>query len=292
MINFYIPNHNKELMEAQLIKRNYLLAGKIKSENIGMVHIGRMASNDEVLKFHTEKYINALITGEPYDLANSAFHWNPEIYESYKNNAGAFLDAIDDAMQNGISGVLTLGGHHAEPGCGGALSVLNEIGISVHYVKNICSKVFVLDLDMHFGNGTTLGFLNDEKVFLFDYHGHASRFFHPDTPHLFRNLSENPYGGYYLSMLKQELPKAFEAFKPDFCIYLSGMDVFSGSSNAVLLLNADDIAKRENIVFEEILKRNIPVIYAHGGGYFSEETAANLHFLTAIAAKAAYDKSQ
>jgi len=290
MINFYIPNHNKELREAPLIMRNYLVAEKIKSENMGRVHIGRMASDEEILKFHTEKYINALITGEPYELANSAFTWEPGIYEAYKKNAGAFLDAIEDAMQNGLSGVLTLGGHHAEPGVGGALSVFNEIGISVHYVKNICSKVFVLDLDMHFGNGTTIGFLKDEKIFLFDYHGHASKFFHPDTPHLFRNLSENPYGSYYLSMLKQELPKAFDEFKPDFCIYLSGMDVFLGSSNATLLLNVDDIAKRENFVFEEIFKRKIPAIYAHGGGYFSEETAANLHFLTAKAAKLSFDK--
>jgi acetoin utilization deacetylase AcuC-like enzyme len=142
----------------------------------------------------------------------------------------------------------------------------------------------VLDLDLHFGNGTAAGFPNDPDLFLFDYHGHAQDFFEPDTPHLFRNLASEPEGATYLARLKEELPAALDKFKPDFCLYQAGMDVFSGSSNPHLRLGVRDIEEREDFVFTVLAERGIPVAYAHGGGYASEETNARLHIITARAA--------
>jgi len=55
-------------------------------------------------------------------------------------------------------------------------------------------------------------------------------------------------------------------------------------SNAHLKLSFDDIERREDLVFRELSTRAIPVAYAHGGGYASDETVARLHLLTARAA--------
>lgn len=282
-LQFFIPDYGK-MSEADLIKRNVIIAQRIETEDIGTISVGRTASDEEVLMFHTETYINALRTGFPPELASTGAIWTPDVYHFTKQRVGSFLDAIDQALISGVSGMMGLGGHHACPDCGGALSVLNDIGIGVHYIRHKLKKIFVLDLDMHFGNGTTAGFNNDPDLFLFDYHGLASNFFHPNTPHLFRDLTEDPYGTFYLDMLRKELPVSLDGFKPDFCIYLSGMDVYAGSANAKLLLNVRDIEVRENFVLSQIVIRRIPVVYAHGGAYLSEDSAANLHLITARAA--------
>jgi acetoin utilization deacetylase AcuC-like enzyme len=245
-IKFYIPDYGY-LSDTPLIKRNVLLAERIKDEGIGEVCIGRNATDEDVLLFHTNAYIEALRTGYPSELADSGQPWYETIYEDRKKCAGAVLDAIDESLRNGVSGALCLSGHHAMPYKGGAISVLNDIGIGILYAKTKVNKVLMLDLDMHFSNGTTSGISNVKDIFLFDYHGHASHFFHPDTLHLFRNLSEEPYGSFYLNMLRKELPSVIDQFQPNLCIYLSGMDVYKGSSNAKLFLTERDILLRENL---------------------------------------------
>jgi acetoin utilization deacetylase AcuC-like enzyme len=265
-----------------------MVAERIKNEGIGEVVKSRSATDHEVLLFHTNTYVDALKTGIPDEIASSGLNWYTTIYEDKKNCAGAILDAVDESLVNGISGALCLGGHHAFPDQGGALSVLNEIGIGIMYAKSKVNKTIMLDLDMHFSNGTTIGLAKVEDVFLFDYHGHASNFNRPNIPHLFRNLSEEPYGGFYLNMLRKELPRVLDQFQPNLCIYLSGMDVFKGSSNAKLFLTERDIELREEFVFHQFAERKIPIAYMHGGGYFSEETASHFHYITAKAAVNAF----
>jgi acetoin utilization deacetylase AcuC-like enzyme len=68
------------------------------------------------------------------------------------------------------------------------------------------------------------------------------------------------------------------------CLYLAGMDVFSGASNPHLRLGVRDIDEREDFVFTVLAERGIPVAYAHGGGYTSKDTNARLHIITARAA--------
>ena len=66
------------------------------------------------------------------------------------------------------------------------------------------------------------------------------------------------------------------------------MDVYKGSSNAKLFLTERDIEQREEFVFNQFAERKIPIAYMHGGGYFSEETASNLHYITAKTAVNAF----
>ena len=89
-------------------------------------------------------------------------------------------------------------------------------------------------------------------------------------------------------MLRKELPGVIDQFQPSLCIYLSGMDVYRGSANAKLYLSERDIELREEFVFNQFAERKIPIAYMHGGGYFSEETASNFHYITAKAAVDAF----
>jgi acetoin utilization deacetylase AcuC-like enzyme len=121
-------------------------------------------------------------------------------------------------------------------------------------------------------------------VFLFDFHGLASDFGHPGTPHLFKNFRDEPDARLYLQTLRKELPNALGEFRPEACLYAAGMDVFSGTPNPPLRLRVPDIEKREAFVFEALSSQRVPVAYVHAGGYASLETLATLHLITARAA--------
>ena len=286
---FYTPDYRPS-SNIPMIKRRFILAERIKNEEIGTVVTGRSATDEDVLSFHTPEYVDALKTGYPDEIASSGLHWSETLYEDSQKNTGSLLDAIDESLVHGISGSLGSGGHHAAPDRGGALSVLNEIGIGVMYAKKIIQRVLMLDLDMHFSNGTTIGLADAENVFLFDYYGQAYNFNRPNIPHLFKDLSGEPYGASYLSILRNDLPRTIDQFQPNLCIYLSGMDVYRGSANARLLLTEKDIQDREEFVFNQFAERKIPIAYTYGGGYYTEETAANLYYLAAKAASDAFLK--
>ena len=180
------------------------------------------------------------------------------------------------------------GGHHAYPDHGGALSPVNDMAIGVHHLRRRgIRRVLVLDLDAHFGNGTAASFPNDPDLFLFDFHGYASDFWHPDTPHLFKSFRDEPDARLYLQTLRKELPRVLGEFRPEACLYAAGMDVFSGTPNPPLRLRVPDIEKREAFVFEALSSRQVPVAYVHAGGYASLETLAALHLITARAAHGA-----
>jgi len=288
-ILFYAPDY-RHLAGLPMIKRRFILAERIKNEGFGTVVTGRSATDEDVLSFHTPEYVDALKTGYPDEIASSGLHWSETLYEDAKKNSGSLLDAIDESLTHGISGSLGSGGHHASPDRGGALSVLNEIGIGVMYAKKRVQRVLMLDLDMHFSNGTTIGLADVQNIFLYDYYGQAHNFNRPNISHLFRDLSGEPYGASYLNMLRNELPRTIDQFQPNLCIYLSGMDVYKGSANARLFLTEKDIQSREEFVFNQFAERKIPIAYTYGGGYYTEETAANLYYLAAKAASDAFLK--
>ena len=246
---------------------------------------GRNAAIDDLLLLHTFEYVEALESGSPPDLASSGINWFPGFIDTMLSIVGALLGAIDAALTDGVAGMLGGGGHHAHPDHGGALSPINDVAIGVHYFRRLgIKRVLVLDLDAHFGNGTTACFPNDPDLFLLDFHGHASDFWHPDTPHCFRNFHSDFDGKRYLQTLAKELPTVLDEFQPEACIYVAGMDVFSGTPNPPLRLRIPDIEKRETFVFETLTRRQIPVAYVNAGGYASLETVVALHLISARAA--------
>lgn len=276
-------------LAGQDVYRRHIVTGeRAVAEGIATVTHSKNAPLKHLLDVHTANYLDALITGQPLDLASTGGNWFPEVIGVCLSAVGAFLDAIDASLADGAAGMLGGGGHHAFPSHGGALSPVNEMAIGVHYLRHQgIRRVLILDLDAHFGNGTTGGFLNDPELFLFDFHGHASGFQHPDTPHLFKNFHDEWDGALYLRTLQRELPRVLEEFQPEACLYAAGMDVFSGTPNPPLRLRFAEIERRETFVFKTLSAQRVPVAYVHAGGYCSVDTLVGLHLLTAHAANSA-----
>jgi acetoin utilization deacetylase AcuC-like enzyme len=282
-LGLFLPNYGP-LAERDVYSRHILVGERAAAEGIVTVLPASAAVIDDLHLVHTPDYVEALRSGEPMDLASSGGVWFPSSIDVALSVLGALLGAIDAALVDGVSGMLGGGGHHAYPNHGGALSPVNDIAIGVHQLRRRgIRRILILDLDAHFGNGTVACFPNDLDLFLFDFHGHASDFCHPDTPHLFRNFRNEPDGRSYIRAVQKELPNVLDDFHPEACLY-AGMDVFSGTPNPPLRLRAPDIEKRDAFVFDALSSRHVPTAYVHAGGYASLETLVALHLGTARAA--------
>lgn len=283
-LRLFKPDYG-ELADKDVYRRHLLAGERAAAEGIATLETAPAASPNDLQLAHTDDYIQALLTGVPPELACSGGMWSPEFLDIHLSALGAFWGAIDAAQTGGVAGMLGGGGHHAFPGRGGALSPINDVAIGVHHLRREgARRVLILDLDAHFGNGTTACLPNDPEVFLFDFHGHASGLWRPDTPHLFRDFHLEPDARLYLRTLRQELPRVLNEFQPEFCLYGAGMDVFSGTPNPPLRLKVPEIEQRDGFVFETLTKFQVPVVYHHAGGYASLETVVGLHQITARAA--------
>jgi acetoin utilization deacetylase AcuC-like enzyme len=286
-LRLFVPNY-RSLADRDVYRRHIVAGERAETEGIATLTPSQSARVEDLLLAHTPEYVEALRSGQPADLASTGGEWFVGSIDVSLSVLGAVLDAIDSALTDGVAGMLGGGGHHAYPDHGGALSPVNDMAIGVHHLRRRgIRRVLVLDLDAHFGNGTAASFPNDPELFLFDFHGHASDFWHPDTPHLFRNFQDEPDARLYLQALRKELPSMLDEFRPEACLYAAGMDVFSGTPNPPLRLRVPDVEKREVFVFEALSNRQVPIAYVHAGGYASLETLAALHLITARAAQGA-----
>ncbi len=280
----FVPNYGV-FSEIDVHRRHIVVGARAEAEGLATVECAPSANVQDLSLVHTPEYVEAFRTGAPGDLASTGGVWFPGFLEISLSVLGNYLGAIDVALAEGIAGVAAGGGHHAFPDHGGALCPVNDVAIGIHHLRRKgIRKILVLDLDAHFGNGTAACIPNDPDVFLFDFHGHASNFWNPDTPHLFKNFHHEPDASLYLRTLRRELPRVLDEFQPDFCIFGAGMDVFSGTPNPPLRLKFPDIEKRDAFAFESLSSRGIPLAYVHSGGYASHETVVSLHLITARAA--------
>ncbi|MFY7900214.1 MAG: histone deacetylase, partial [Chitinophagaceae bacterium] len=71
----------------------------------------------------------------------------------------------------------------------------------------------------------------------------------------------------YLQLLHKHLHTILETFQPDFAFYLSGVDVLDTDKFGKLKVSIDGCKQRDEYVFSQLKKRNIPVTVAMGGGY-------------------------
>jgi len=71
----------------------------------------------------------------------------------------------------------------------------------------------------------------------------------------------------FLDILETTLPRLIDQHKPDFIFYLSGVDVLATDKLGKLALSKEACKARDQFVFEQCIKHNIPVQVSMGGGY-------------------------
>jgi acetoin utilization deacetylase AcuC-like enzyme len=160
------------------------------------------------------------------------------------------------------------GTHHAGSNWGEGFCLLNDQAIAANYLLNtgLASRILIIDLDVHQGNGTAEIFYNEDRVFTFSMHGDKNFPFRKERSDLDIPLEDGMTDEQFLQRLEKTLPLLLE-HQPDFVFYLSGVDVLESDKLGKLALSKEGCKERDRKVLQFCKDHNLPVQVSMGGGY-------------------------
>ena len=256
-------------------------------------------TREDLLQVHTENYIRAIETGTPKELAESQkFPWTPQLYSSVLYTNGAVLAAARSALSHGISAAIASGFHHSCADHGEGFCTFNGLVVALeklHHTGSIQTGA-VLDLDLHYGNGTASLLKNRPWARALSIYGNdywdnvcyrdvSTRHHHDGSNHRSIELPAKTDGPQLLEILEQNLPLLLRPTPPDLLLYQAGADPLRDDPYSPLDLGAADLETRDRLVFEFARRHSIPVAWTLAGGYTRPvEKVVNVHLGTFRAA--------
>jgi acetoin utilization deacetylase AcuC-like enzyme len=206
------------------------------------------------------------------------FPWSPDMVERSRRSAGATIAACRAALAGGVGVNLAGGTHHAHADRGQGFCVFNDAAIAARLMQaeRRVSRVAIVDLDVHQGDGTATILEKDESVFTLSIHGEHNYPFDKACSDLDVALPDGTGDTDYLAGLDAALSEMFARFDPELLIFLAGADPYEGDRLGRLRLSMAGLASRDTKVMEAARARDLPVAIAMAGGYgrVIEETVA------------------
>lgn len=248
-----------------------LLTTKDPTDVVGSLALART----EIEKRTTSEYLQAVMNGSPRGLAESSgLAWDSGVYHSVLNSTAGILCAADDVMDYNnpaVAGSLSSGLHHANSQRGSGFCTINSLAIGALYVADKQRRVAILDLDAHFGGGTT-AMIKGTNVAQFDlstseFDAYPDSEMNPESRRYFTSQD------YYLQKVERLLDE-LEDFGPEVVFYNAGVDVYPHH------VSWETVADREHLVAKRLAMRNSRVVIVTAGGYGDYEKIARLHAVT------------
>lgn len=264
-------------------------------------------SRSDLLRVHTPGYVMAVETGTPRALAESQkFPWSPQLFPSVRLTNGGVLAAAMKALDEGISGALASGFHHAFADHGEGFCTFNGLVVALDALRaeGRIRSAAILDLDLHYGNGTAslvasrpwskaLSIYGNDYADNIPYRD-ASVLHHSDGEnHLSAPILPSEDDGASLQrLLEKHLPWLIEGSRPDLLLFQAGADPLREDPYSPLNLDQRDLFERDKTVFKFAKSQGIPVAWVLAGGYAPDLTkVVDVHVNTAIACLEVYSLS-
>ena len=174
-------------MTSDLVDEMHQYASGLKklTKDIPLGEIAVLADDDDpdgVTYATKTSYMDALLT------VDSTVQLVNAVYKQCLQKEKFETKIVDSKIikdEEGISisgfGINRPPGHHATPLTPLGFCIFNNIAIAAHYARSTlgASRVFILDFDVHNGNGTADTFWNDPNVFVLDIHEKGCGYMHP-----------------------------------------------------------------------------------------------------------------
>jgi len=225
----------------------------------------------DVLEVHTEEYFIKLTSLKltKSEIRVTGFPLSASLVNRELIIAQGTIEASKYALEYGVAMNIAGGTHHAFSDRGEAFCLLNDQAIGAAYLlaNQLASKILIVDLDVHQGNGTAEIFKNNSSVFTFSMHGAKNYPFRKEDSDLDIELPNNITDEEYLSILKETLPNLINIHQPDFMYYLCGVDILETDKLGKLSCTVQGCKERDHYVLELCKDQKIPVMCSMGGGY-------------------------
>lgn len=221
-----------------------------------------------------------------YHMADTACPISAETWDSACWSAWSAVEAAD-AVLGGERSAYALcrpPGHHAFADVAGGFCFLNNSAIAAQRLRGQASRVAILDVDLHHGNGTQGIFYSRPDVLTVSIHADPVRFYpffwgHADE------RGEGPGLGYnlnlplprksgderFLEALETGL-RRIRAFAPEALVVALGLDPFEGDPFGGLSMTTPGFAR----IGAAIAALRLPTVIVQEGGYLCDALGDNL----------------
>ena len=176
-------------------------------------------------------------------------------------------------------------GHHCFSDLAGGFCYLNNSAIAAQYLRNTHSRVAIIDVDLHHGNGTQGIFYERSDVFTLSVHADPARFY----PFFWGHAHERGEGAGFGYNLNVPLPRGtgdegfikglesglehVRAFAPRALVIALGLDAYGGDPFGGLAVSISGFTR----IAEMLKDLNLPTVIVQEGGYLCDELGDNLN---------------
>ncbi|CAM4016368.1 histone deacetylase [Psychrobacter arenosus] len=245
------------LQEGTISEANFFAPGKLTEE--------------EILTTHTAEYWHKLATQtlDRKEARAIGFEMSETLVERGRYIAHATYECALYAKQFGVAMNVAGGTHHSFADHGEGFCVFNDVCIASNLLLNRgeATKILIVDLDVHQGNGNASIMADEPRVFVFSMHGEKNYPFRRPPSDLDIDLPNDTDDEAYLSILTETLPRLIAEVAPDMIFYQSAVDVLATDKLGKLALTLEGCMARDEFVLTQARDNGIPIAVVMGGGY-------------------------
>jgi acetoin utilization deacetylase AcuC-like enzyme len=285
------------------MRKFQLLADALAGRDTVSVEAPEPIRAEDLRRVHTSDYVEAVRTGEPRALAESQkFPWSPALWPSVLLTNGGAVAAASRALEAGVAAALASGFHHSHADHGEGFCTFNGLVVAAEALREAgrLRTVAVLDLDLHYGNGTAS--LCGARPWLFNCSIYGNDYWrntpyrdvenvrHQDGPnHVSFALPNGSGRDTLLAALERGIAAILAWGRPDLVLYQAGADPYREDPYSPLELDHDDLRERDRRVFAWAKREGLPLAWVLAGGYTPDlGKVVEVHLGTFDAAEAVY----
>ena len=257
------------------VDRYRRIAEQLRRDDVeGLIQIKkpRLATREEILLAHDPDYVDRFLGR---DLREDEIRriglrpWKPEIVERTMRLVGGAVEGLD-LLGSGapLAGNMAGGTHHAFRGEGAGYCIFNDLAVCAEIAlgRGQASRILVLDLDVHQGDGTAEIFREDDRVFTVSIHGQDNFPFRKKKSDLDIGLPKGTGDQEFLGVLDRALAQLSKV-PFDMVFYQAGVDGLRYDALGLLNLSREGMRQRNERVFEWRRELEVPMLLFMGGGY-------------------------
>ena len=260
--------HRFPMIKYELIPEQLIYVGLISEKNL---FSPSKVQEEIILLSHEKDYWERLKNLELSlaDIRRSGFPLSAGLIERELRIAQGTINCCLYAIEHGIAFNVAGGTHHAGSNWAEGFCLLNDQAIAANYLlaKGLSSRILIIDLDVHQGNGTAEIFRNEKRVFTFSMHAEKNFPFRKEQSNLDIGLPDGVSDIEYLTILSSHLIILFAEHEFDFVFYLAGVDILVTDRLGKLNVSTKACKERDEMVLGLCKKLKLPVQVSMGGGY-------------------------
>ena len=252
-----------------------------------------LASREELESTHCPKYVTRFLDGtmSEREIRVSGFPWTERGVNRALSSVGGTLAATREVLRHGletgaVAAHLAGGTHHAMYDRPEGFCIFSDIAVAANMAlkefPNL-ERILIIDCDVHQGNGNAVLFENDPRVFTFSMQCEGNIFSKKVQSDVDVDLPNGTCDAEYLSKLKSWLsPFLMDVVKPQLVFYQAGVDISEHDRLGKLKISREGLRRRNELVYSDVKRRNIPMVLTMGGGYPKDLDHESTAFQTLI----------